>query len=101
MRRLPLLALFLCSSMAGWAQDAAPPLQRPAGRVGYLKPAETPDVVRIVPPAPITGDARFVADMAIFHATRSLQGSPRWALALSDDRVSLAGIFEALRCALG
>ena len=32
---------------------------------------------------------------------RSLEGSKRWALALSDDDVSIAGLFHAFRCALG
>src|SRR5262249_49626903 len=47
------------------------------------------------------GDARFSADMRIFHETRSLEGTPRWALALSDDDVSTAGLFKAFRCVLG
>ena len=60
-----------------------------------------PDVVRIVPPAPATGDNRFTADMAIFHSTRALEGSPRWTLAQSDDNVSLAGLYKAFSCSLG
>src|ERR1700723_3112720 len=39
--------------------------------------------------------------MAIFHATRSLEGSTRWALAQSDDNLSLSGLLHAFRCALG
>jgi acid phosphatase (class A) len=54
-----------------------------------------------VPPAPMTGDPRFQADMAIFHATRSLEGSERWALAQSDDNLSLAGLLHAFHCTLG
>ena len=60
-----------------------------------------PDVVRIVPAAPVTGDSRYAADMAIFRATRSLEGSPRWTLAQADDDMSLAGLFRAFHCALG
>lgn len=73
----------------------------PRARAGYLTPEATPDVAKIVPPAPQTGDVRFEADMAIYRATRSLEGSPRWAMALSDDQVSQAGIFKAFSCALG
>jgi len=51
--------------------------------------------------APTTGDARFEADMAIFHKTRSLKGSPRWALAQSDDNLSVAGQLHAFSCSLG
>jgi acid phosphatase (class A) len=68
---------------------------------GYLTPEETSNVVRIVPPAPATGDARYQADMSIFHATRSLDGSSRWILAQSDDNLSIAGLLHAFRCALG
>jgi acid phosphatase (class A) len=39
--------------------------------------------------------------MAIFHATRSLEGSARWTLAQSDDNLSIAGLLHAFRCALG
>src|ERR1700722_16198129 len=70
-------------------------------RPGYLKPEQMPEVARIVPPAPASGDARFTEDMAIFHATRQLEGSPRWALAQSDDNVSTAGLYQAFSCSLG
>jgi hypothetical protein len=49
-----------------------------------------PDVKQIVPPAPAAGDPRFTNDMAIFRATRSLEGTPRWAMALADDELSTA-----------
>jgi acid phosphatase (class A) len=39
--------------------------------------------------------------MAIFHATRALEGSARWTLAQSDDNLSIAGLLHAFRCALG
>lgn len=77
------------------------PAAAPAIVHGYLTANQTSEVVRIVPPAPITGDARYQADMSIFRATRSFQGSPRWALAQSDDNLSIAGLLLAFRCALG
>jgi len=73
----------------------------PGPRPGYLKPEQMPEVARIVPPAPTSGDARFTEDMAIYHATRQLEGSPRWALAQSDDNVSTAGLYQAFSCSLG
>ena len=76
-------------------------VSRPTPRPGYLTTAQMPDVVRIVPPAPAESDARFSADMAIFHATRALEGSPRWTLAQSDDNVSMAGLYQAFSCSLG
>lgn len=80
-----------------WSQSAT----APARVRGYLTPEQTSSVVSIVLPAPTTGDARYQADMAIFHATRSLEGSARWTLAQSDDNLSLAGLLHAFRCALG
>jgi acid phosphatase (class A) len=68
---------------------------------GYLTAAQTSDVMRIIPAAPATGDPRFEADMAVFHATRSLEGSPRWALAQSDDSLSLAALLHVFSCSLG
>ena len=96
--------VFVCLGIVGalraTAWQNAPPA-RPATRTGYLTPTQLPDVSRIVPPAPTAGDARFLADMAIFRATRALEGTPRWAMALSDDNVSTNGILSAFSCALG
>jgi len=94
MLRLAITSLTLMSALV-WAQRDG------SHGSGFLTAADMPDVARIVPPAPSTGDARFVADMTIFRNTRSLEGSKRWSLALSDDDVSLAGLFHAFRCALG
>jgi acid phosphatase (class A) len=80
-----------------WGQSATAPAQVR----GYLTPEQTASVVRIVPPAPTSGDARYQADLAIFHATRALEGSARWILAQSDDNLSMAGLLHAFRCALG
>jgi acid phosphatase (class A) len=91
-----LIALFLSTAVM-WGQPA-PRVSYPPG---YLTSAQTSEVIRIVLPAPMTGDPRFKADMSIFHATRSLEGSPRWALAQSDDNLSLPGLLHAFRCALG
>lgn len=97
------LALAAAAVALAWSVDAASG-QAPAARAaatGYLSPSQMPDVTRIVPAAPTTGDSRFTADMALFGATRALQGSPRWALALADDDVTTAGLFRAFQCALG
>jgi acid phosphatase (class A) len=98
------LILLLCAMALAsfWAQGQTIGATIGAGpRPGYLKPDQVPEVARIVPPAPASGDARFAEDMAIFHATRQLEGSPRWALALSDDNVSTAGLYQAFSCSLG
>src|SRR3984957_18077903 len=91
------LIIALFSTVVTWSQ----PVAAPARLQGYLTSAQTSEVVRIVPGAPMSGDPRFQTDMAIFHATRSLEGSARWRLARSDDSLSLAGLLYAFRCALG
>lgn len=83
----------------GLARAQAPAPAVPA--TGFLSPSQMPDVMRIVPVAPSTGDSRFTADMAVYGATRALQGSPRWAMAQSDDELGVSGLFKAFRCALG
>ena len=82
-------------------QNAATPAAAPPARTGYLAAGQMPDVARIVPPAPAAGDARFSADMAIYRATRSLEGSARWQMAIADDNVSTNGILNAFSCPLG
>lgn len=92
------IAAVLWIPALGSGQEPAP---RPAAVTGYLSPARMPDVLKIVPAAPAVDDSRFTADMAIYRATRALEGSPRWELAQSDDEVTTAGLFKAFRCALG
>ena len=75
--------------------------QRPAAApTGYLGTADAPDLLIVVPPAPVAGDARDAADRAIFRATRSAQGSPRWAQAQHDADYSAAALLSAFSCAL-
>jgi acid phosphatase (class A) len=83
------------SLVAGQAPAARPAVP------GFLQPAQLPDVTRIVPTPPGTSDSRFTTDMAVFRATRALDGSPRWKLAQSDDDVSNDGLFKAFSCVLG
>lgn len=78
------------------AQRAAP-----ARESGYLTGAAIPDMIRVLPTAPTIDSARDKADRAIFLATRSLQDSPRWQLAQSDNNDSTAGLLSAFQCALG
>jgi acid phosphatase (class A) len=66
-----------------------------------LSPETTPDVARVVPPPPETGDARFNSDTSIYHSPRALEGLPRWTIAQADDNVSNAGLFKAFSCSLG
>jgi acid phosphatase (class A) len=95
------IALTVCLFALGTLRPSAQNSASTQAPTGYLTPSEMPDVVRIVPAAPTTGDSRFTADMAIFRATRHLEGSPRWRLAQADDDLSPAGLFRVFHCALG
>jgi acid phosphatase (class A) len=66
---------------------------------GYLTAQTAPDTYRILPPAPVPGTTRYEADRTVFLQTRSLQGSPRWALAQNDINQSL--ILKDLACSVG
>jgi|HubBroStandDraft_6_1064221.scaffolds.fasta_scaffold595420_2 acid phosphatase (class A) len=81
---------FLLSS-----QDAAR-----ARQSGYLTAAAMPDLIRVLPSAPEPGSGRDAADRAIFKATRSLQDSPRWKLAQSDDMLSVAALLADFQCSM-
>jgi len=67
----------------------------------YLSGSEIPDMTRVLPPAPVSGDARDTRDRDIFRATRSLQGSPRWMLAQSDVDWHTPALMKSFSCALG
>ena len=67
----------------------------------YLTGSEIPDMTPVLPAAPVADDARDTRDRAIFRATRSLRGSPRWILAQSDDDWHTPALMKAFSCALG
>jgi acid phosphatase (class A) len=72
-----------------------------SGRVGYLTGSAMPDMIKIAPPAPVAGDARYLSDRAIFRATRALEGTPRWTMAQSDNDLSTASMMRAFSCSTG
>lgn len=59
---------------AGQAGDSGP----------YLTADQYPDGMTILPPPPAAGSPAAALDMAIFRATRTLEGSPRWRMAADD-----------------
>ncbi|WEJ98804.1 MAG: phosphatase PAP2 family protein [Candidatus Sphingomonas phytovorans] len=88
MRTTLLLAAWLALTATSQAADTGP----------YLAPDRVPDGVAILPPPPAPGSAAARADHAIFVATRTLRGTPRWRLATED--VSNAPL-DRYACALG
>lgn len=69
-------------------------------RSGYL-PAGTIDIMRVLPPAPLKGEARYETDRAIFKATRRWVGTPRWDLATADVNTKPEYMGKAYSCAVG
>ena len=94
--------IFLLTLTIGtvWSQAAAPKAA-PAKRVGYLTGPESLDVAAVVAPPPGESDPRTARDRAIYRQTRSYEGSPRWALALSDNEISVTGMLRGFSCSLG
>lgn len=82
------------------AAVAVPTIVASQPRSGYL-PSGTVDILRILPPAPAKGDARYAADRAVFRATRHWLGTPRGDLATRDVATNIAGMTTAFSCALG
>ncbi|MBJ6123704.1 acid phosphatase [Sphingomonas mollis] len=70
------------------------------GPSGYLR-ASAFDLLADLPPAPQPGDARALADRAIFRQTRALQGTPRWALATNDVKLAPADMMRDFSCSVG
>ncbi len=68
---------------------------------GYLGADRVPDHKVFLPPPPAVGSPDGVADLAIFRATRALEGSPRWTLAASDDRIGSRKMLADFGCAMG
>jgi acid phosphatase (class A) len=73
------------------------------GVAAFLMPAETPDATAVIPPAPLTHEARNQADWAVFRSTRAIKerDPDRWALALNDDSYTPANILKDFSCAIG
>jgi acid phosphatase (class A) len=78
----------------------APGGATPPRRVGYLAPGTAPDILRVLAPPPLEGDSRDAADLAVFRTTRSLQGTPRWAMAQRDNALGTPAVLQAFSCAL-
>ena len=53
-------------------------IARPPVVSGYLSPEQRPDHTVFLPPPPAPESVLGVADMAVYRATRALEGSARW-----------------------
>jgi acid phosphatase (class A) len=79
------------------APGAGPP--RGAAVPGYLA-ARAIDMLQVMPPAPVDGDARDQADRRIFIETRALRGTARWDMAARDAELGAANLLQHFSCSL-
>ena len=94
------VAMLGCGAVAQDARTAAPaPAARPAG--GYLPGTMLPDSLTIVGPPPAPGSEQARADRAAFDASRSLEGTPRWAQATADVELFGDKAHRSFSCAIG
>jgi len=77
------------------------PLESASAADGYIARGAGPDTLAILPPPPMAGSGVEADDRAAFAASRSLQGSPRWSLAINDVEQSPEAAFLDFACALG
>jgi acid phosphatase (class A) len=75
----------------------AQPTQPP----GYIAAQDMPDAALILGPPPANGSGTKTGDVATYQATRALQGTPRWTLAVRDAEFGPAPIMKEFSCAAG
>lgn len=80
---------------SGWSVIAS------NGEQGFLGPDKAPDLRVILSPPPSLGSVRDDADRRLFHATRALEGSPRWDVARGDAEMAGDAPLQGFSCALG
>lgn len=91
-RTIAVIATTLLVATAAGAASARLPWK------GYLAP-EAVDTVAVLPAPPEARSAEAEADRAIFRATRALEGTPRWNMAVAD--LPERNILKNLSCAIG
>jgi acid phosphatase (class A) len=96
--------LYVGTAAAQPAAPSAPPRmpgEMPRPRTpGYFGAALVPDHAQFLPPPPAVDSPEGVADVAVFRATRALEGSARWDLAASDDRIGQRKMLTDFGCAM-
>jgi len=93
MNRRPLLVFAFGAALLATGLGAAKPQ-------GYLADGQF-DILAVLPPAPMQGDARYEADRTIFRQTRAMVGTPRYRLATSDAVYKQPALMADFSCAVG
>lgn len=97
-KRGALLAGVAILSLGGLILSADAQSNRPTP---YLTAEQRPDSLTIVPPPPEIDSPRGKADRAIFEATRSMEGSPRWIQAAADAELFGTVAHKSFACVIG
>ena len=89
--RLP-VALLMCATLLSACEA---PSRQP------LPETAAPDVRLVLPPPPGVGSAAQADDDRVFHETRALKDTPRWALAQKDADLEVPHLVRDFSCAVG
>lgn len=84
---------------AAWSAEQPAGTGRAAAAPPYLT-GDTAGLLSVLPPAPVAGDARDVADRRIFRETRALEGTDRWRLAAADAELGSQQLLRDFSCGL-
>ncbi len=76
-------------------------VSRPPVESGYLRPEQRPDHTVFLPAPPAPDSVLGTADMALYRATRALEGGARWQLAARDAVIAQRDLFRDFQCSLG
>ena len=95
-------ALGIAAATSASADEAKPvPEVRPGVLAGYLKPAELPNSLTLIPPPPALGSAAAILDQEVASRALTLQGADRFKLAALDADLSFPAAAGTFACALG
>lgn len=93
-------SLTLLGALSAEAQPSIT-VSRPPVVSGYLKPEQRPDHTVYLPAPPAPESVLGTADMALYRATRALEGGARWQLAAHDADIAQRDLLRDFQCALG
>jgi acid phosphatase (class A) len=105
----PAISALAALTLLGCASEQAPPPSASAMATaappaktepGYLSAADLHGSTVLGPP-PAADSPHGRADRAFYDETRSLEGSPRWKLAIQDNDLWQGGALQRFSCALG
>jgi len=83
------------------AAQSGTTVSRPPEVSGYLKPEQRPDHRAYLPAPPAPESVLGTADMALYRATRALEGGARWRLAAHDADIAQRDLYRDFACSLG